>query len=164
MKRLSKTGGLAALIVSVVALAAPAAGSSRKGVSSAATRTFSFIGKPGSSTSTLFNIDGLLVNARCDSRGSPVVFAFSSSTSADLFGRLFDGLGRIHIIKNSSFTKSGAPKGVSLTPSSGDFDSTGTVLFETSSGNVVTVAYALDNSTTLSKMNVCTVYGSIIAT
>jgi hypothetical protein len=93
-----------------------------------------------------------------------VVFAFSSASNADLFGRLFDGLGRVHIIKNSSFTKTGAPRGVSLTPSSGDFDSTGIVMFETSTGKVVTVDYALDNSTTLSKLNVCTVYGSLIAT
>jgi hypothetical protein len=153
------------LIASLVALVALFAGSSSAAVvSGAVTRTFSFIGKPGSKTSTLFNIDGLLINARCDSRGSPVVFAFSSASNADLFGRLFDGLGRVHIIKNSSFTKTGAPRGVSLTPSSGDFDSTGIVIFETSTGKVVTVDYALDNSTTLSKLNVCTVYGSLIAT
>ena len=66
--------------------------------------------------------------------------------NADLFGRVFDRLGRMHIIKNSSFTSKS--KGVSLTPATGDFDTTGTVLFETSDGKVVTVNYALDNSTT----------------
>jgi hypothetical protein len=50
-----------------------------------------------------------------------------------------------------------------LSTNSGDFDATGTVLFETSNGKVVTVNYAFDNSTTLSKQNVCTVYGSVIA-
>jgi hypothetical protein len=71
-------------------------------------------------------------------------------------------LGRIHIVKNSSFTNKG--NGVSLSTSSGDYDATGTVLFETSAGKVVTVNYAFDNSTTLTRMNVCTVYGSLIAT
>jgi hypothetical protein len=126
------------------------------------TKTFSFIGKPGAKkAATIVNIDSLLINARCDTGGNPVIFAFSSAQSADLFGRIFDGLGRLHIVKNSSFTKGG--KGVSLSTSSGDFDATGTVLFETSTGKVVTVSYAFDNSTTLSKQNVCTVYGSLVA-
>ena len=90
------------------------------------------------------------------------MFAFSSSSKADLFGRVFDGLGRIHIIKNSSFTSKS--KGVSLTPATGDFDTTGTVSLETLDGKVVTVNYALDNSTTLNILNVCTVFGSLIAT
>ncbi len=162
MKRRIKTRGLAALIVSIAAFAALAAGTSSAQTTGAVTRTFSFIARPNSKTSTLLNINSLLINARCDAKGSPVVFAFSSASSADLFGRLFDGLGRIHIIKNSAFT--GKSKGVSLSPSSGDFDSTGTVLFETSSGRVVTVSYALDNATTLNRTNVCTVYGSYIAT
>lgn len=149
--------------MSTIALVALAAGSSGAAVNTGAvTRTFSFIGKPNSRTTTLFNIDSLLINARCDSKGSPIVFAFSSAASADLFGRVFDGLGRVHIIKNSAFTSK--TKGVSLSPSVGDYDSTGTVLFETSSGKVVTVNIAFDNSTTLNKMNVCTVYGSVIAT
>jgi hypothetical protein len=170
MKRLIGARGLAGLIVSIIALVVVAAGSSSARVishtSAAAgpvTKTFSFIGKPGSRTSTLINIDSLTVNARCDSKGSPVIFAFSSADNADLFGRIFDGLGRIHIVKNSSFTKKGTPKGVSLSTTSGDFDSTGTMLFEVSDGKVVTFNYAFDNSTTLSKMNVCTVYGSVIA-
>ena len=88
------------------------------------------------------------------------IFAFSSASSADLFGRIFDGLGRLHVVKNSWLTR--ASKGVQLSTNSGDFDATGTVLFETSNGKVVTVNYA-DDSTTLSKQNVCTVYGSVIA-
>ena len=162
MRRRIKTRGLAALITSIVALAALAAGTSNAQTTGAVTRTFSFIAKPNSKTSTLLNNNSLLINARCDAKGSPVAFAFSSASSADLFGRLFDGLGRVHIIKNSAFTRSS--KGVSLSPSSGDFDSTGSVLFETSSGRVVTVNYALDNATTLNRTNVCTVYGSYIAT
>jgi hypothetical protein len=126
------------------------------------TRTFSYIAKPSSKTTTLINIDSLLVNARCDSSGRPVIFAFSSASSADIFGRIFDGNGRVHILKNSSFTSQ--TKGIQLSTSSGDYDATGTVLFETSTGKVVTVQLAFDNSTTLAKQNVCTVYGSTIAT
>jgi hypothetical protein len=164
------TGGrrLAAVTVTALALLGPAAMASsasprsgRVSVSGAVTRTFSFIAKANSKTTTVVNIDSLLINARCNSRGEPVVFAFSSAARADLFGRVFDGLGRIHIIKNSSFTKQG--KGVQLSTTTGDFDSTGTVLFETSSGAVVTVNYAFDNSTTLSKQAVCTVFGSLMA-
>ena len=177
MKRSIGTRSLAALAVSVIALVLAAAGTSGAtppraqvttaaggtvSVSSAVTRTFSFIGKPNSKAMTVVNIDGLLINARCNGNGSPIIFAFSSANNADLFGRIFDGQGRIHIVKNSAFTKTS--KGVALYPSSGDYDSTGTVLFEQSNGKVVTVNYAFDNATTLNKTNVCTVYGSYIAT
>ncbi len=126
------------------------------------TRTFSFISAPAGKAKTLFSLDGLLVNARCDGRGSPIIYAFSSSTAADLFGHVFDGLGRTHIIKDSSFVK--GTGGDLLSTTSGDYDASGVVLFETSAGKVVTVNYAFDNSTTLAKRNVCTVYGSAIAT
>ncbi len=163
MKRIIGSRGLPTLIVALAALVAPAAATSSARVpASAVTKTFSFIGKANSKTQTVVDIDSLLINARCDSRGNPIVFAFSSSTNADLFGRLFDGLGRIHIIKNSSFTNK--LKGVALSPSSGDFDTTGIVLFETSTGSVVSVNFALDNSTTLGNLRVCTVYGSLLAT
>jgi len=109
---------------------------------------------------TVVNFNGLLINARCDSRGYPIIFAFSSANAADLFGRIFDGQGRIHIVKNSSF--SSRSRGVALSTSSGDYDATGTVLYEDSQGLVVTVNYAFDNSTTLARKNVCTVYGSMI--
>lgn len=163
MKRISGKRGLPALIVSIIALVLLAAGASSATTSAGAvTRTFSFIGKANSKTATVVNVDSLLINARCAANGSPVIFGFSSATNADLFGRIFDGLGRIHIIRASTFTNKN--KGVGLSPSSGDFDATGTVLFETSSGKVVTVNYAFDNSTTLNKLDVCTVYGSFIAT
>jgi hypothetical protein len=169
VKRLISTRRLAAVIVSTIALVALAGGTAmasaraRISVASAVTKTFSFTGKSNSKTTTIVNIDSLLINARCDSRGNPVIFAFSSSDNADLFGRMFDGLGRVHIIKNSTFTNKS--KGVSLSPSaSGDFDSSGTVMFGTSDGKVVTVDYAFDNSTTFNHLNVCTVYGSVIAT
>jgi len=42
-------------------------------------------------------------------------------------------------------------------------DASGNVLYETAAGNVVTVNYAFDNATTLNKRNLCTVYGSFIA-
>ncbi len=169
MKRLIGSG-LAALIVSIIALVVLGSGaSSATGVATVAAspvnRTFSFIAKPGTPTrgKVLFNIDSLSVNARCDSNGNPVVFAFTSAGAADLFGRVFDGFGRGHIIKNSAFTRFG--KGVSLSPQvAGDFNSSGTVMFERSNGAVVTVNYAFDNATTLNKANVCTVYGSIVAT
>jgi hypothetical protein len=160
--------GLAAVIVAIVAVVVLGSGASgATGVAASAAspvnRTFSYIAKPSSSTKTLFNLDSLLVNARCDPRGNPVVFAFTSAGSADIFGRMFDGFGRGHIIKNSAFTR--GSKGVSLSPNvAGDFNSSGTVMYERSSGQVVTVNYAFDNATTLNKQNVCTVYGSVTAT
>jgi hypothetical protein len=162
MQRFIRTRGLPASVVSIIAVGVLGVGPASAVVAAPVTKTFSFVGKPKSKTSTVVNIDSLVINARCDSRGNPVIFAFSSASSADLFGRIFDGLGRLHIVKNSSFTN--ASKGVSLSTSSGDFDATGSVLFETSNGNVVTVNYAFDNSTTLARQNVCTVYGSVIAT
>ncbi len=164
MKRILGSPRWAALTATVVALGLLAAEASSAKVTTTAgpvARTFSFIANPNSKTETLVNLDLLLINARCDSRGNPVIFAFSSSQNADLFGRIFDGLGRLHIVRNSSFTK--ISPAVSLSTTSGDFDATGTVLFETYSGKVVTVSYAFDSSTTLAKRNVCTVYGSVIA-
>lgn len=162
MKRIRSRRGQAALSVSIVALAMLTAGASSAGAApNAVSKTFSFIAKANSKTTTLVNVDSLLINARCSPNGSPVIFAFSSATSADLFGRIFDGFGRLHIVRNSSFTKTS--KGEQLSTNSGDFDGTGTLLFETSTGKVVTVNYAFDNSTTLSKQDVCTVYGSLIA-
>lgn len=122
------------------------------------TRAFSFIAGPRSKTTTLVNTNALLINARCNAQGEPVIYAFSSSHNADLFGRFYDGLGRLHIVRDSSFVK-GSPA-VLLSTTNGDFDATGTVLFETYNGRVVTVDYAFDNSTTLAKRNVCTVYGT----
>jgi hypothetical protein len=165
VKRLIGRRGLPALLVSSIALVSLAAGTaSASTVSGPVTRTFAFIGKPNSKKAVVVvNIDTLTINARCDAQGNPVIFAFTSATNADIFGRLFDGFGRGHIIKNSAFTKQS--KGVSLAPAvSGDFNSSGTVMFENSSGKVVTVNYAFDNATTLAKLNVCTVYGSVIAT
>lgn len=161
MRRTVRISARTALIASTIALAVPAAGSARLMATGAATRTFSFIGRANSKTSTVVSFNGLVINARCNSRGNPIIFAFSSATNADLFGRMFDGLGRVYIIKNSAFTKNS--KGVFLSPSAADYDSTGSVLFENSAGAVVTVAYAFDNSTTLARLNVCTVYGSIVA-
>jgi hypothetical protein len=160
MKRIMSRCILATVVASGALLVANV-GAAAAITSNPVTKTFSFIGKPGSKASTIVNIDSLLINARCSSNGSPVIFAFSSAQKADLFGRFFDGLGRFHIVKNSSFVK--GTSGVALYPSSGDFDATGTVLFEVSDGTVVTVSYAFDNSTTLAKQNVCTVYGSYIA-
>lgn len=161
MRQTLGRGGLAALIVSAVVLAVPAVATSRLGSVGAVTRTFSFIARANSKTVTVVNINGMLVNARCDARGNPVIFAFSSARNADLFGRLFDGVGRVYIIKDSAFIK--GSKGVFLSPSRADYDSTGSVLFETSSGAVVTIAYAFDNATTLAKLPFCTVYGSLVA-
>jgi len=156
MKRIIGERSLAASSAAIAAVVVSAVGaSSASAAASAVTRTFSFIGKANSRTRTVVNIDSLLINARCDAKGSPVVFAFSSASNADLFGRLFDGLGRIHIIKNSSLTSES--KGVSLSPTSGDSNSTGTVLFYgRTARSSRSVDYALDNSTTLSKLKVCT--------
>jgi len=162
--------GLAALIA-VASLAGAGVSAARTTVSrtsntktitaTAVTRTFSFVGAPNSKTVTIVNIDSLTINARCDGAGSPIVFAFTSAPAADLFGRIFDGLGRIHIVRQSAFTK--RSKGVALYPSGGDYDTTATLAFETSTGAVVKLDYALDNSTTLNHQRLCTAYGSYIA-
>jgi hypothetical protein len=164
--RITASRGLAAAVLSVGALMAFGAGPvgaapGVKTVTNAIPRTFSFIGKPGGRTVGIVNINGFQMNARCDSRGNPVIFAFSLASKADLLGRIFDGLGRLHIVHNTSFVK--GTKGVFLSTSSGDFDASGSVLFEDSNGNVVSVNYAFDNATTLLKQNVCTVYGSLVA-
>ncbi len=177
MKRLMGTRGVAALIVSVIALVVAAAGTSSattdhnatkasvhratKPSAAPVTRTFSFIGPRGSKTTNVVNIDGLTINARCGTGGQPVIFAFSNVPKADIFGHVIDGLGRLHTIHNTSFTKKVS---VQLSTSSGDFDASGSVLFESSTGKVVTVQYAFDNATTLGKQNVCTVFGSTVAT
>jgi hypothetical protein len=154
--------GTRALIASIVGLVAMSVGSASALAAGPVTKTFSFIARPNSRTVTIVNIDGLLINARCNARGEPVIFAFSSATSADLFGHVFDGLGRLHVVHNSSFTRTS--KGVLLSPTTSDFDASGTLLYEASNGKVVTVAYAFDNSTTLANQNLCTVYGSFVAT
>jgi hypothetical protein len=161
MKRMSRTR-MVVLGASILTLSLLAAGTSSAAVSRGpATRTFSFIGSAKSKTVTLVNTDSLLINARCNAQGEPVIYAFSSSQNADLFGRFYDGLGRLHIVRDSSFVKGNPAELLSAT--TGDFDATGTVLFETYNARVVTVDYAFDNSTTLAKRDVCTVYGSAIA-
>jgi hypothetical protein len=156
------TRGSVALVLSVgalVALGAPA--SSMANPPNAVTKTFSFIAGPNSRTSTLFNIDNLLLNARCNAQGFPVVFAFSSASAGDIFAHIFDGAGRLHIIHNTSFSK--GSRGVLVSTTSNDQDSTGMITFEQQQGKVVTVNYAFDNATTLNKRNVCTVFGSYVA-
>jgi hypothetical protein len=169
--------GIATLSVSMVAMAAGGAGTASahsdratakvrvhaatvKGTAGPVTRTFSFIGPSGSKTVNVVSINGLTINARCGTSGQPVIFAFSSVAKSDIFGRIFDGAGRLHSVHNTSF---GPGVSVSLSTSSDDFDASGSVLFETPAGKVVTVSYAFDNATTLGKQNVCTVFGSAIA-
>lgn len=162
MKKIGGMGRLVALMVSVGAVVAVTAGTASAAIStSAVTRTFSFIDGPNSRTTTVVNINSLLINARCDARGRPVIFAFTSASRADIFGRIFDGLGRLHLLRNTSF--SSKTKGIQLSTTSGDFDATGSLLFENSDGRVVTVNLGFDNSTTLGNRNVCTVFGSLIA-
>jgi hypothetical protein len=177
MKLLTRGRAIAGLIVSALAVAGAAAGTASassehamvkttvhraivKGTAGPVTRTFSFIGAPGSKTANVVSIDGLTINARCGTAGQPVIFAFSSVAKSDILGRIFDGLGRLHVIHNTSF---GPNVSVALSTSSGDFDGSGSVLFETPTGKVVTVSYGFDNATTLGKQNVCTVFGSAIA-
>ncbi len=177
MKLLMRGRSIAALIVSMLAVAVAAAGTAGassghatvkttvhraivKGTAGPVTRTFSFIGAPGSKTANIVSIDGLTINARCGTAGQPVIFAFSSVAKSDILGRIFDGLGRVHVIHNTSF---GPNVSVALSTTSGDFDASGSVLFEAPTGKVVTVNYGFDNATTLGKQNVCTVFGSAIA-
>jgi hypothetical protein len=176
MKRLMRHRGIGALSVSIVAMTAAAGTASArsdhatvkarvhaatvKGSAGPVTRTFSFIGPAGSKTATVVSIDGLTINARCGTAGQPVIFAFSSAAKSDILGRIFDGLGRLHSIHNTSFDPGVS---VALSTSSGDFDASGSVLFETPTAKVVTVSYGFDNATTLGKQKVCTVFGSAIA-
>jgi len=95
MKRISRTR-MVVLSAAILALSLAAASTSSAAVSRGpATRTFSFIGGAKSKTVTLVNADSLLINARCNAQGEPVIYAFSSSQNADLFGRFYDGLGRL---------------------------------------------------------------------
>lgn len=177
MKLPRRGRGIAALTVSILAVGVATAGTASansghatvkttvqraivKGTAGPVTRTFSFIGAPGSKTTNVVSIDGLTINARCGTAGQPVIFAFSSVAKSDLLGRIFDGLGRLHVIHNTSF---GPGVSVALSTTSGDFDASGSVLFETPAGKVVTVNYGFDNATTLGKQNVCTVFGTTIA-
>lgn len=177
MKVLIRGRGIAVLFVSVLVVAVAAAetasangehatgkttvhGTTVKGTAGPVTRTFSFIGAPGSKTANIVSIDGLTINARCGTAGQPVIFAFSSVAKSDILGHVFDGLGRVHIVHNTSF---GPKVSVALSTTSGDFDASGNVLFETPTGKVVTVNYGFDNATTLGKQKVCTVFGSAIA-
>ena len=160
-RRACLAAALAAGALGLTASTTAAATSHLKVSSTAVTRAFSFFAAPNSKTQTLFNANGLLLNARCTSAGAPIVFAFSSGAGGDLLGRIFDGADRIHAIHNTSFDK--RSKGVQINPSSNDFDSTGTLLYEDIGSRVVTVNIAMDNATTLGGRRVCTVYGSYVA-
>lgn len=177
MRLLTKGRSIVALSVSMLAVGGAAAGTASahgehatvkttvhraivKGTAGPVTRTFSFIGAPGSKTTNVVSIDGLTINARCGTAGQPVIFAFSSVAKSDILGRIFDGLGRLHVVHNTSF---GPNVSVALSTTSGDFDASGSVLFETPAGKVVTINYGFDNATTLGKQKVCTVFGSAIA-
>ena len=121
--KLSISGrGIARLIVSTLSVAVAAAGTASassehatvkttvhraivKGTAGTVTRTFSFIGPPGSKTAYIVNIDGLAINARCGTAGQPVIYAFSSVAKADVLGRIFDGL----VACTSSTTRRSAP-------------------------------------------------------
>jgi hypothetical protein len=154
--------GLVAAMLSAGAIALlGGVGSSAAATPTAVTRTFSFIMPPNNKAANVINIDSLTVSARCDTKGSPIVFAFTSASAADIFGRVFDGSGRVHIIHNTVFNSKS--KGILLSPTTNDFDSTGSILFESSTGQVVTISLAMDNSTTLNKKNVCTIFGSYVA-
>src|SRR5690242_12178343 len=148
MQHRIRIGRFAAVTLTAAGVLALSGGTAVAASTSAVTKTFSFIAKPNSGAGkVIVNIDQLVINARCNSSGSPIVFAFSQAPAADIFSRVFDGAGRLHIQKNTSFNSK--TKGLLLSPSSSDFDSTGTVLFETLSGKVVTLNIAFDNSTTL---------------
>ncbi|MBV8220242.1 MAG: hypothetical protein JO325_17375 [Solirubrobacterales bacterium] len=177
MKLLTTGRGKTALMVSIIALVAVATGAASasarqatakttvhaaivKGTAGPVTRTFSFIGPRGSKTVNVVSVDGLTINARCGTAGQPVIFGFSSVAKSDILGRIFDGRGRVHIIHNTSF---GPNVSVPLSTSSGDYDASGSILFETPASKVVTISYGFDNATTLGNQNVCTVFGSLIA-
>ena len=162
MRKLKNTRGLGALIVAIIAVAIAVVGSAGAANSSGTlTKAFNFTSTTNNKTTTLFNADGLTVNARCDVNNAPVIFAFTSAFNADLFGHVIDGNGRVHVIANDTFSKFG--KGVSLAPNiTGDRDASGVLDYETFAGKVVTVNYGFDNSPTLGNKKVCTVYGTYV--
>jgi hypothetical protein len=161
--KLTSTRGLGALIVSIIALVAVVVGTAGAAGSGPTTKTFAFASTTNNVPKTLFSVDGLTVNARCDTNNAPVIFAFTTAFNADLLGHVIDGAGHLHVIANDAFNKNG--KGVSLAPAIvGDKDASGTLTFSTFNGKVVTITYGFDNSPTLSNKKVCTVYGSYIAT
>ena len=166
MRRMLRSRAMVASIAAFGAVAAVVAGPAAASVTkNPSTKTFSVIAKNGQKAKVAVNVDGLTINARCgtgSAAGTPVVFAFSGVPAGDLLGHMFDGAGRTHIIHNTQFNK--GTNGVRLTPTSSDFDGSGVVAFESSKGVVVTVTYAFDNATTLNKQNVCTFYGSYVAT
>jgi hypothetical protein len=163
VSKLKNARGLGALVVSIIAVVAALVGNAGAAGSSApVTKTFSFINTTNNKTTTLFSADGLLVNARCDPQNAPVIFAFTSAFNANLLGHVIDGSGRLHVIANDAFNRFG--KGVSLAPNIvGDRDASGTLVYETGVGKVVSVTYAFDNSPTLGGKKVCTVYGTYVA-
>jgi hypothetical protein len=180
VKRIIGVRGVAALVGSSIALAAFGAGTAaakvpnsnastagaivKSGTTNAVVKNFSFIGTPSASSvgKTIVNLDGLLINARCNAAGAPIVYAFTTASGGDLLGHVFDGLGRTQLIRSTSFSKAAAPKGILVSTTSGDFDSSGILEFENINGQVVSITYAFDNSTTLNQRKVCTVYGSAI--
>jgi hypothetical protein len=98
MKLIMNKRGTIALVASIIGLGVIGA-SPASAQTGAVTKTFSFIAKPNSgSGKVIVNIDGLVINARCDARGEPVIYALSNA-DADLFGRAFDGYGRLSSIK-----------------------------------------------------------------
>jgi hypothetical protein len=160
--KLTTTRGLGALIVSIIALIAVIAGTAGAAGAGPTTKTFAFASTTNNKPKTLFNVDKLLINARCDTNNAPVIFAFTSAFNADLLGHVIDGAGHLHVIANDAFNNKS--KGVSLAPAiAGDKDASGTLTFSTGNGQVVTINYGFDNSPTLSNKKVCTVYGSYIA-
>jgi hypothetical protein len=167
MKQLITRRRVGMLLVSVIALVAIVVATANavndNTVGPAKSLVFAFQWARNSPSKQLFNVDGLSVNARCDSQGGPVIFAFTSLSHADLLGHMLDGSGRTHIIANDSFTKNS--RGVSLAPNtSGDRDAAGTVIYGTSDGRALTVNYAFDNSRTMAGLNVCVVYGTLVGT
>ena len=163
MSKLKNTRGLGALVVSIIAVIAAVVGNAAAaGSSGPVTKTFNFTSTTNNNTTTLFSADGLTVNARCDPQNAPVIFAFTSAFNSDLLGHVIDGAGHVHLIANDSFNKFG--KGVSLAPNiTGDRDASGTLVYSTFAGKVVSVTYAFDNSPTFGGKKVCTVYGTYVA-
>jgi hypothetical protein len=162
VETLRKNSGIAALLVSIVAVVTVTVASAGASSSNPLTKAFSFQNTTNNKSKTLFTIDGLTINARCDPKNAPVIFAFSS-TNADIFGHVVDGSGRTHVIANDSFTKKN--KGISLAPNiTGDRDASGEIVYEATNRAVVTINYGFDNSPTLANKHVCTVFGTYTAT
>lgn len=164
-----KGRGTPALVVAVIALVAAVGGTALAGpVGQLAAKhptvaAFSFKCHAIGPDHTLLSVDGLRITARCDGSTKPVITATTSSSHADLLGRVVNRAGKVKSIADDAFTTTSRDDLTAGIGSAADSDGSGTVSYERADGKVVTVNYSFDNSPTLGGEDVCTVFGTAIS-